>query len=247
MGGFVFDTTENEPFLSYTDTQMTLTPEGVAFVMKHAPELIPDLSKDEILDKSKADRLSKTMACLQAIWFCLQIAARAVQHLPVSLLELTTLAHVFCMFVAYILWWNKPFEVQQPVIIPAGTKDIVSREMLAYLMTYSMRYDPAGGTLHSVVPHDILHDEHLCDHLDNALRPSVDALDVHDGDNACCLYNTLYVGSQDGIRCVTAHQWSTADCHQAYSIYLRLPETYEDSHSPQGLFVASSFVNNVFN
>lgn len=181
---------------------MTLTPEGVAFVMKHAPELIPDLSQDEILDKSKADRLSKTIACLQAIWFCLQIAARAAQHLPVSLLELTTLAHAFCMFVAYMLWWNKPFEVEQPVIIPAGTKDIVSREMLAYLTTYSTRYDPAGGTLHSVVRHDVLHDEQPCESLDNALRPSVDALDVDDGDKTCCLNHTQYAGSQDRIRWV---------------------------------------------
>lgn len=206
MGGFVFDTTDDEPFLRDSQAQMTLTPEGVAFVMQHTPELIPNLSKEEILDKSKADRLSKTMSCLQAAWFCLQIAARAAQHLPVSLLELTTLAHAFCMFVAYILWWDKPFEVQEPVIIPAGPRDIVARELLAYLATYSTEYDPAAGTLRPIERRDLIHNRHVYEPLENDVRASVDALDVHDDDDRpCCQDHLSYQSPIDFGKCST--QW----------------------------------------
>ncbi|KAE9392714.1 hypothetical protein BT96DRAFT_830269, partial [Gymnopus androsaceus JB14] len=117
MGGFVFDTTGGEPFLPGSKVRTTLTPEGVAFLMRHSPELIPHLTKEQILDKSKADGLSKTLVCLQAGWFCLQCIARVAQRLPISLLELTTVAHALCMLVAYFLWWNKPLNVREPVII----------------------------------------------------------------------------------------------------------------------------------
>ncbi|EIM79895.1 uncharacterized protein STEHIDRAFT_21373, partial [Stereum hirsutum FP-91666 SS1] len=117
MGGFVFDTTDEEPFLPRSATRIRLQPDGVVFLRKHAPEIIPTLSREEILDKSKADGLSKALACLQTGWFCTQIIARAIQNLPISLLELTTLAHAFCMIAVYLLWWDKPFEVQEPVII----------------------------------------------------------------------------------------------------------------------------------
>lgn len=133
MGGFVFDTTDEEPFLPRSAPRIRLQPDGVAFLRKHAPEIIPTLSREEILDKSKADGLSKALACLQAGWFCTQIIARAIQNLPISLLELTTLAHAFCMIAAYILWWDKPFEVQEPVVINARPSDTTCRELLAYM------------------------------------------------------------------------------------------------------------------
>lgn len=133
MGGFVFDTTDEEPFLPHSVTRIRLQPDGVAFLMEHAPKIIPSLSREQIIDKSKADGLSKTLACLQAGWFCAQIIARAVQDLPISLLELTTLAHAFCMIVAYFLWWDKPFEVQEPVIINARPSDVTCREILGYM------------------------------------------------------------------------------------------------------------------
>lgn len=133
MGGLVFDTTDEEPFLPHSVTRIRLQPDGVEFLMKHAPEIIPTLSREEILDKSKADGLSKALACLQAGWFCTQVMARAAQHLPICLLELTTLAHAFCMIVAYILWWGKPFEVQEPAIINAWPSNVTCRELLAYM------------------------------------------------------------------------------------------------------------------
>ncbi len=40
-----------------------------------------------------------------------------VQHIPISLLELNTCGHAFCALLIYILWWEKPFEVDYPSMI----------------------------------------------------------------------------------------------------------------------------------
>jgi len=53
---------------------------GYAVNIARAPQILfptsdlrlPDPSKDEITDKSKADGLTKTIVCFQALWFCVQ-------------------------------------------------------------------------------------------------------------------------------------------------------------------------------
>ncbi|KAE9390353.1 hypothetical protein BT96DRAFT_345755 [Gymnopus androsaceus JB14] len=52
----------------------------------------PKISSSGIMDKSKADALAKTLALVQTIWFIAQVISRAVQHLPITELELTTIA-----------------------------------------------------------------------------------------------------------------------------------------------------------
>jgi len=56
--------------------------------------------------------------CLQAIWFCVQCILRGFQGLPITLLELNTLAHSICALVVYVLWWRKPLDVDRPYCIP---------------------------------------------------------------------------------------------------------------------------------
>ena len=45
----------------------------------------------------------------------MQCIARAIEHLPVTHLEIVTLAYAAINFVIYIFWWNKPLNVNQPV------------------------------------------------------------------------------------------------------------------------------------
>src|ERR1700753_2358928 len=51
---------------------------------------MPALTAKEIWDKSKADKFAKLLACLQIAWLSVTCAARAVQGLPISLLEIGT-------------------------------------------------------------------------------------------------------------------------------------------------------------
>ncbi|KAK7442063.1 hypothetical protein VKT23_016339 [Stygiomarasmius scandens] len=120
MGGFAFDlgsSTKHDTFLPENQTRVTLTAAGVKFLMKYSPEIVPDISREDIMDKSKADGLAKLLVCLQAIWFCVQFIARVQQNLPFSLLELNTFAHAVCVLVSYYLWWKKPFDVGEPTLI----------------------------------------------------------------------------------------------------------------------------------
>lgn len=36
------------------------------------------------------------------------------ERIPVSLLELNTFGHAICALLIYILWWEKPFEIDYP-------------------------------------------------------------------------------------------------------------------------------------
>ncbi|KAF2635759.1 hypothetical protein P280DRAFT_473662 [Massarina eburnea CBS 473.64] len=130
MGGFAVDISHDEiHFLASTKhTQFKLTPEGFLWVQKWRPELIPTIRKAEINDKSKASALAKTLVCLQALWFCIQCVLRLSQNLTISLLELNTFAHAICTLLIYVLWWDKPLDIEQSSLLlqQSGTKEVVS-------------------------------------------------------------------------------------------------------------------------
>lgn len=123
MGGYVFDLLDDDgvqegpPFLPAGRTRMTITSLGVHFLMKHAPNLIPDVPKTSITDRSKASSLSKAILLAQVTWFCTNGAGRLGQGLPLSLLEVTTVAHGLCTLVTYALWWAKPLNIAEPTVI----------------------------------------------------------------------------------------------------------------------------------
>jgi hypothetical protein len=75
----------------------------------------PRISKAEIEDKSKGDALSKGFVVMQISWFVTQCMARGVQRLPITELELVTVAFAVLNLVIYILWWEKPLNVQRGV------------------------------------------------------------------------------------------------------------------------------------
>src|ERR1700748_2482116 len=61
----------------------------------------PRLSKAEIDDKSKGDFISKGFATFQTGWFVIQCIARSVQGLPITELELITVAFATLNLVIY--------------------------------------------------------------------------------------------------------------------------------------------------
>ncbi|PBK87170.1 hypothetical protein ARMGADRAFT_876665, partial [Armillaria gallica] len=77
----------------------------------HLANKLEEVSAETIEDKSKGDALSKTLSILQISWFIVQCVARALQHLPITLLEVTALAFAGLSIATYCLWWNKPLNV----------------------------------------------------------------------------------------------------------------------------------------
>jgi hypothetical protein len=78
--------------------------------------MLPPL-KDKIEARSKSNSFGKALACMQASWMVIQTIARAVAGLPVTLLELNTVAHVGCTIVLYGVWWYKLQDVEEPITI----------------------------------------------------------------------------------------------------------------------------------
>ena len=72
-------------------------------------------TEEEIKDKGKSDWLAKSLVLLQTSWFVMQCIARAIEHLPITHLEIVTIAYAAMSFVIYIFWWNKPLNVHRPV------------------------------------------------------------------------------------------------------------------------------------
>jgi hypothetical protein len=73
------------------------------------------ITKEEIKDKGNGDMLSKALVVIQTGWFILQCIARRLEHLPITELEIATLAFAALNFVTYGLWWYKPLDVQCPL------------------------------------------------------------------------------------------------------------------------------------
>ena len=98
MGGFVVDVSDiNEKF-----SVAALQPSGIVNLAKTGHFI--EIPEKTIKDKSKADLLAKSLACLQVSWMVIQCIGRRAIGLPISLLEIHVLVHVTCTLCLYALW-----------------------------------------------------------------------------------------------------------------------------------------------
>jgi hypothetical protein len=118
MGGFEVSVDFEHKYL--LDYGSTLTPRGVLLLAKL--DLLPFVKREIISARSKADGLAKGLVIAQVGWMVLQISARAASRLPITLLELNTMAHVACALAMYAIWWEKPQNVNEPIIINLDPK-----------------------------------------------------------------------------------------------------------------------------
>ena len=116
MGGFhLFEhSSSNEGQCISQEDDNPLHPLGASDLLRYAESIVMP-TKVEIKDKGKSDWLAKSLVLLQTSWFVIQCIARAREHLPVTHLEIVTLAYAAMNFVIYIFWWNKPLNVNRPV------------------------------------------------------------------------------------------------------------------------------------
>lgn len=97
-----------------------LTPEKLKELLIEKSIEVPSITEEEIKDRSKADGLAKALVVIQNTWFVAQCIARRVQRLPVTQLELATVAFAVLNSVMYFLWWNKPLNIEStvPIYLP---------------------------------------------------------------------------------------------------------------------------------
>ncbi|KAF7356065.1 hypothetical protein MVEN_00936300 [Mycena venus] len=117
MGGFVSST----GYPVATKEQLEDSDLGPEFL-----KAIRNVNAEDIKDKSMGDALSKGVALAQGIWFITQCLARVHQHLVVTELEVATLAFAVVNVFIWLLWWDKPLDVQRQIVVvvgPAGSQD----------------------------------------------------------------------------------------------------------------------------
>lgn len=114
MGGFHLKTRGSRRSFPINANQLL-------YLVKKKHVKYPNFSAKDVWDKSKADGFQKLFTCIQAGWFIVQCLGRAIQKLPVTTLELTTLCFVFCTLVMYYQWANKPLDVESPTILDSGS------------------------------------------------------------------------------------------------------------------------------
>jgi hypothetical protein len=98
MGGFVMDSSAVNTTFEFP----ALQPSGIVRLAEKGHFI--DIPEKAIKDKSKADILAKSLACLQVSWMIIQCIGRKVAGLPISLLEIHVLIHVACALCLYALW-----------------------------------------------------------------------------------------------------------------------------------------------
>lgn len=108
-GGFVLEAKDSPRF--------PVTAKQIWYLANHGHIKVPTISADEISDKSKADVFAKLIAAAQSGWFAIQIVARGIEGLAVTLLELSTICLMTCTGAALYFWFNKPLDARVPTII----------------------------------------------------------------------------------------------------------------------------------
>lgn len=78
-------------------------------------ESLPNISGNELADKSDSSILLKLLAILHVSWMIVQMISRAVQHQASTPLEVMTIAFAACASLIYLLSLDRPQGVETPV------------------------------------------------------------------------------------------------------------------------------------
>ncbi|KAI1452571.1 hypothetical protein F4805DRAFT_446991 [Annulohypoxylon moriforme] len=129
MGGFAIKTNKSETpiFLNHrsllyvcgvTRTADVQPPEVRVTADKEAiVKELPQITEEEIKDKSKSDLFIKIITIGQLCWFIIQAIARGVRGLAIPQLEIAVLAYAACTIITFFLCLSKPKDVQTPTML----------------------------------------------------------------------------------------------------------------------------------
>ena len=119
MGGFILQPRDSKPFpVNYKQLHYIVTRGYVQY---------PGITVTGIRSKGKQDTFQKILTLLQLGWSIVQFLGRAMQHLPITTLELATHGLVLCTLASYCQWFYKPLDAEEATIIPSekSTREIL--------------------------------------------------------------------------------------------------------------------------
>ena len=86
---------------------------------------LPRISLEDVEERSSADLIAKIIVISKVGWFAVEVISRLVTRLPVTPLEAHTFVHVGCAVVMYALWWEKPYNINRPILL----SDAISKQI----------------------------------------------------------------------------------------------------------------------
>ncbi|KAK4119769.1 hypothetical protein N657DRAFT_684232 [Parathielavia appendiculata] len=107
-GGFALQTPDSPSF--------PINATSIHYLCSHKRIEVPNITRDNIWDRSKADHFAKRLAFLQASWTLLQIVARRSQQLIITPLEVFTAAFIVLYLATAFFWASKPQNVAEPTV-----------------------------------------------------------------------------------------------------------------------------------
>lgn len=115
MGGFVLRTSDDVRFfLDVQQIQWLLRRQAISTAQFEKSFLLDSKTID---DRNKSDTLIRVIAVGQALWFCINIIARAVQGLAVTTLEITVIGIIVDSILIYYFWKDKPADVESIEVV----------------------------------------------------------------------------------------------------------------------------------
>jgi hypothetical protein len=124
MGGFRVTSLEKDSSYFPQEYQnLFLDPDGLILMAKKAPDLVPDISKDEIMDKSQRFSLISAIVAVQVTWFTFQVISRLAMRHSLTLLEINTFAHCICTALLPLIWLSKPRDIRFPHVLSIQTHE----------------------------------------------------------------------------------------------------------------------------
>lgn len=72
---------------------------------------LPTVDEVDIEDRNKTSGFTKFFALAQTSWVVLQCIIRKAENLPISQVEIATIAFAACAIVASAFWWHKPLDI----------------------------------------------------------------------------------------------------------------------------------------
>ncbi|CEN60556.1 hypothetical protein ASPCAL02992 [Aspergillus calidoustus] len=104
MGGFLLD----GPGI---DAPFPIDAKQLLFLVEQGYLVYPRISREDIGDRDKSDRVTRVFTVCQGVWMMLNCILRATQGLALTTLELTTISFVIVFVATSFCWYHKPSDV----------------------------------------------------------------------------------------------------------------------------------------
>ena len=108
---------ENRDILKLDDgVRFTIRLDDLILLLKADLLSIPNICIHDLEERSKNDQSARVITSLQVLYFVVQVFGRLGSDLPISTLEISTLAFVCCAALIEYFWWDKPLDLRTATV-----------------------------------------------------------------------------------------------------------------------------------